>query len=71
MSETKTIEVQVYRDADCLPTCAARDGVCAMLRTQRMGTVEVCGYTGRELNRRDSAGFLEPSPDCPLWGEAK
>ena len=71
MSETKTIKFQVYRDTDCLPTCAARDGECVMLQSRRMGAVEVCGYTGGDLNRRGSVGFLEPSPDCPLWGEVK
>ena len=68
--EVKMIPVIAYRTPDGNPTCARyfNDGhVCRFLTTRKLGLVDCCGYLGRDLEREDCNGWLNPLPDCPVW----
>lgn len=80
-TEAHTITVTAYRTPDGRPTCCARwpdsacprsmpAQMCQFLRTTRMGTVELCGATGDELQRHDDGfGYLIPAEGCPVWSD--
>ena len=72
-TETKTIEIKVYRDKNGKPTCASsfiEGSACQFFGTRNIGTQEFCLY-GAEvaLYRRGGLGSLIPAKPCPLWGE--
>jgi len=72
-TETRTLEIPVYRCKDGLPTCWNFDGMCYLLRKENQqgrdfGGSGLCEY-GIEIVKRDGghSGPLRPSPNCPLW----
>lgn len=68
-----TLKIPRFVAPDGKPTCALRWGIlgetCYFLRTQKMGTVEVCQFTDEKLSRSgdDHLGHLQPCANCPLW----
>ena len=72
-AETKTIEVQAYRDAAGKPCCAANfktGEVCPFYRTRTFGTKEICIFNDDVLLRRRGEfglGTLVPFAGCPVW----
>lgn len=81
-TETRSVTVKVFRDNDGYPTCCKYivDQQCQFLTTRKMGTVEVCGFTGLDLRRGwhgmgekdyamewDENHRLRPGKGCPIW----
>ena len=68
--EVKMIPVTAYRTPEGAPTCARDFGdgrVCKFFTTRKFGTVDCCAYLGRDLERENGNGWLNPLPDCPVW----
>lgn len=73
MSEHRTIKIEVYRTPSGEPTCASdfmEGKFCQFMLTRKMGTIEVCGVTDKDLIRvPTSIGFLVPADGCPVWAK--
>lgn len=82
--ESVSVQWLRYRDAYGKPTCAADFScgrVCALYRTQRFGTREICllgaedGAYTETLQRREKNGKREgtliPHECCPFWQDRK
>lgn len=83
ITETRTIEVQAYRDPDGAPTCCAdwTTARCRFITLRKFGLVDVCACTGEDLQRLPAgAGYDDPVEDpwnhyvrpvagCPIWGD--
>ena len=79
MTETKTIEIAVFRDPDGHPTCRSQEGACPMMGARKFGVVEVCMFTGGDIHRRPHGAdkrdivrnpedhYLRPVDGCPVW----
>lgn len=81
MTETKTIEIRVYRDKEGKPICAKNfktGEFCKYLGSRRMGTQEVCMFgENQDLFRqtitsgefKGEQDYVRPHKNCPLWAE--
>lgn len=73
IDETITIPITRYRDEDGHPTCAAnftKGRFCRFLLTRKLGLVEVCGLSGKDLPRREEGAMsLKPVDECPVWAD--
>jgi hypothetical protein len=67
MIETRTLEIEVYRDKEGLPVCHKADGTafCRFFSSEFIDSV-YCDYVCKPLELRGEC-FI-PSTDCPLWG---
>ena len=69
-TETKTIQIKVYRDKNGKPTCANTEGVCQFFATRKFGSIELCMYGAFFFPlERGETRHLMPIKSCPLWGE--
>lgn len=82
--ETRSISVPVYRDSDGAATCCANweNARCPFLMVRKMGLVEVCGVTGKDIQRGPAdlqngefaaeprKHMLRPVEGCPVWPNA-
>jgi hypothetical protein len=68
-AERQTIEVTAYRDPHGEPTCCLEAGrwCCQFLETRKYGTVDVCGITGRDIERTPAYGWTRPHDGCLVW----
>lgn len=74
MIEKRSIVVDAFRDPQGVPTCCKdwNSAYCRFLQTRSLGLTEVCGATGRDINRdSDGVGYLRPVAQCPVWKEEK
>jgi hypothetical protein len=83
--ETRSIAVPAYRDSEGAPTCCAdwETARCPFLMLRKMGLVEVCGVTGKDIQRgpaglqpgefaeEPSKHMLRPVTGCPVWPNAE
>jgi hypothetical protein len=75
-AEPVTITFTRYRTPAGAPTCALdfeTGAVCEFHRVRSFGTVDVCHYTGADVERareppgQQRTGYLIPDKSCPLW----
>jgi hypothetical protein len=73
MTETKILNIEVYRTTEGTPTCAAsfpEGKVCVFYQIGNFGKKESCFFDSDEqLVRKNEYGFLIPLKKCPVWSE--
>lgn len=77
----RTIKIDAYLDANGDPTCCTdwTTARCRFVSVRKLGTVEVCSATGRDIQRGPagmahgefsndpSKHLLRPVHDCQVW----
>lgn len=71
MSNTKTIEFNVFTTPMGVPTCMSNEGECWFLATGRFGTRHECLATGLSVGFEDD-GYARPRTfsRCPIHDKA-
>ena len=67
MTETRSIEIPVFRDKEGRPVCWRSNQDCCWLMKRSMWPRQ-CLATGDKLYYDDDGkGDIIPTPNCPLW----
>ena len=70
--EYKTIQVKALYSPCGEPTCRTENELCLFYRTTRWGSVEICNYTDKQIERTEDStgakgmGYTVVTEGCPL-----